>query len=148
MKNDGKRHIYINRLLYLAGEVAKEKTKRFDFGHYVGADWRGDPKLSCGTIRCAIGLASTLPRFRRLGLELRFWHLIRTVFPYIKGRANPVIGVPEIFGLSLEEYNALFVPSNAPNYLDGEATAKEVAAQIRDFVEAAKEGEEASWLEA
>jgi len=142
------RKVYIDRLLYLAREVAKEKYVRWYFGTYAGHDWKGDPKMSCGTNRCAIGLASTLPRFRRIGLELRrtrdnSWMSIR---PAIRGCPIIMRGVPEIFGLKSDEYDALFAPDSAPNYLPDDATAKEVADQIRSFVKFARKGKEAEWM--
>ena len=144
------RKVYIDRLLYLAREVAKEeKGVRWYFGNYAGNDWKGDPKMSCGTNRCAIGLASTLPRFRRLGLELRksidnnVW---AGTLPAIRGCHVIMEGVPEIFGLDSEEYDALFTPNTRPNFLSNKATAKEVADQIRSFVKSARRGEEVDWM--
>lgn len=45
-------------------------SSRFDYGVWVGRDWQGDPELSCGTVACAGGWATTIPAFQAKGLSL------------------------------------------------------------------------------
>jgi hypothetical protein len=147
----------IKRLLYLAREVAKTKPDKkvrgrppFYFGTYANSNqWDGkNQKLSCGTTACAVGLASTLPTFRRLGLRLVLSELYG-VQPYVKGhRFNIFKQTPlyKLFGLIEGEYGALFVPDSPPSYLDGRSTAKQVADNIRSFCKAALKNEENAWM--
>lgn len=143
-----------NRLLKLADFLDKLPRERFDYGSWVGSDWKGKPDLSCGTTACALGWATTMPEFRRLGLRLT------------KGRPDPSNDVfdanmcvtlkqsharatldgsfkaaSKVFGLSEEESEYLFAPNADHPYDDygkwspgGEATPKEVARHIRRFV--------------
>ncbi len=151
----------IERLLYLAREVAKTKPDKsvggrppFYFGSYADFDkWDGkNQKLTCGTTGCAIGLASTLPKFRRLGLRLRKisndWG---TVQPYIKGGWNEddifsITDIADVLGLIDSEYCALFVPESQPTWLPEDSSPKEVADNIRSFCKAAKKNQEENWL--
>lgn len=58
------------RLLKLADFLEKLSRKRFDYSCWVGEDWEGKQDLSCGTTACALGWATTIPSFRRVGLRL------------------------------------------------------------------------------
>lgn len=62
--------IGLNRILKLAAFVEKTPAKRFNFATIVGDNWGGLPDLSCGTTACALGWATTMPLFRKLGLHL------------------------------------------------------------------------------
>lgn len=62
---------YKNRLLKLADFLETVPPKRFRFSSWVGDDWQGREDLSCGTTACAVGWASTIPAFRKLGLRLK-----------------------------------------------------------------------------
>lgn len=44
----------------LADFLEKLPKGRFDYGRWVGANWRGAADLSCGTTACAFGWAATL----------------------------------------------------------------------------------------
>jgi hypothetical protein len=63
--------VFKARLLKLADFLQTVKPSRFDMGSWVGEDWKGDLTLSCGTSACALGWATTIPSFRRLGLYLK-----------------------------------------------------------------------------
>lgn len=58
------------RLGLLTKELRVWPSEQFFFGEWVGDDWGGMPDLSCGTTGCAVGVASTMPVFRALGLRL------------------------------------------------------------------------------
>jgi len=152
----------IERLLYLAREVAKTRPDKkvgnrppFYFGSYADYDkWDGkNQQLTCGTSACAIGLASTLPIFRRLGLRLKKvsddW-VTTTVQPYIRGGANSYnqsyIDVAEKLGLDVEEYCALFTPDAPPSWFADNASPQDVARNIRSFCKAAKKNQEEQWM--
>jgi hypothetical protein len=138
MKKD---QIYRKRLLVLADFLKTVPKKRFDFKHWVGLDWAGDPKLTCGTTACALGWATTIPMFKRLGMYLGKAENYVEVGICLKG-----IGVDEdhfeeigmkIFGLRNEEMHLLFVPrmmGGNESSLGSDATAKDVARHIRKFV--------------
>ena len=58
------------RLLALANKLDTVPRKQFNICKWVGHDWKGKPDLSCGTVACAMGWATTMPLFRKLGLRL------------------------------------------------------------------------------
>ncbi len=149
-----------DRLLLLADFLERLPDKRFDYGHWIGNGWKGDPGLSCGTTACALGWATAIPEFQALGL-----------CAVKRPNGNITVGIkddldagqfhraPErageyVFGLADEsEFDELFVPDDhwdceersQGECIDceegkpcGQATAKQVAAHIRRFV-AAKE---------
>lgn len=130
-----------NRLNHLADFLDKLPKKRFDYSTWVGLEWQGKPNFSCGTTACALGWATTMPRFRRAGLHLRG----RT--PAVPAmRMDPVGAGSLFFGVTYDESRALFVGD--PLYGDGyvellrhldshtgsKATAAQVAARIRKFI--------------
>lgn len=104
------------RLLKLADFLDALPPERFDFGVWAGDDWKGAPDLSCGTTACALGWATTIPEFARLGLRL------------VKGRGRAhyvTIGrdhkedasysaAYKVFGVTTEEFEYLFLPSFPP----------------------------------
>jgi len=59
--------VHAKRLLKLADFLEKLPRKRFDYGNWIGDDWKGKADLSCGTTACALGWACAMPAFRRLG---------------------------------------------------------------------------------
>ena len=126
---------YKKRLLKLADFLEALPRKRFYFGAWVGADWKGAQDLSCGTKACALGWAATMPTFRRLGLCL-----VRAEYSggYVGLKCTDGIlrgsssAAREVFGLDLSEFEQLFAPSAL---LSPWATPRQVAKNIRDFVE-------------
>ncbi len=60
----------IRRILKLADYVEVQHPTKFDFSLVVGFDWKGAKDLSCGTTACALGFATTMPFFRKLGIYL------------------------------------------------------------------------------
>jgi hypothetical protein len=121
------------RLLKLAAFLEKLPPKRFDYGSFVGDSWQGKPDLSCGTTACAMGWAVAMPEFKRLGFVLgQSWG-----FPIVKNRQGHFIGFYDagttMFGLSNDDYDALFIPNSAAAE---KYSAKTVAKKIRAFVKA------------
>lgn len=56
-----------DRLLALAAFLEKLPRRRFNYETWLGADWDGQPDLSCGTTACAFGWACTIePNLRWL----------------------------------------------------------------------------------
>lgn len=128
------------RILMLADFVEKVKEERFDYHSWAGYEWAGDPKLSCGTTACALGWATTIPFFRRLGL-----HLVNTEdlgpWPYV-GRKKSGKALGELFGVNEYVYQALFIP-DCPDGIDtwdGDPTAKEWAEHARGIVDRLRKG--------
>jgi len=142
-----KDYVYKRRLLALADLLQKLPAKRFNYSSWVGDDWGGKSDLSCGTTACAFGWATTMPSLRRLGLVLHKVHQdISEVKLHKNGKyLEPDKAAREVFGLSYGEFEYLFVPYSGreltsyklpESYLGDRASAKEVAAHIRKFVEA------------
>jgi len=131
------------RLLKLARFLDKVPAKRFDYGSWTRGVGTVDPvyykaarlrlkgtKQECGTTGCALGWATAVPEFRKLGLYLTGFGTPEIQTP----RGNCVRGEDagvELFGLKYTEALDLFMPQNAG---EDRATAKYVARKIRKFV--------------
>lgn len=143
------KHVGNRRLLKLAALLEKLPRERFDYGVY--ADWKGAPDLSCGTTACAIGWATTMPEFRKLGLRLArtrtsnsFGSHVSVAVPRGGSNSDAPSAGTSIFSLDENEWDYLFMPDSAlydgrgyevrPEGPDNDATAKRVARHIRRFV--------------
>lgn len=150
--------------------MTKVPTGKFRFTSWVGLDWKGMTDLSCGASACAFGWATTIKTFQDLGLGL-----FRTDGGFVTVAMSKEAVVEnsstaaqkageELFGLSLQEFNYLFIPREAfdneddidESFLSEEllwqkekfgrfgcphsATAKDVAENIEHFI-AVKYGE-------
>jgi hypothetical protein len=132
---------YNDRLLKLADFLDTLPRKRFDFGCYVDTEtWKGKPDLSCGTKACAMGWATTMPFFRRLGLRLNEDGIVCLKDDLDKpgnffAEVDKIAG-DKLFGLTSVAYEFLFVPqgTSGVNPLQVDATPKQVAKHIRKFV--------------
>lgn len=147
---------HAKRLLALAGFLEKLPRKRFDYSRWVGFDWKRKADLSCGTPACALGWATTMPRFRKLGLRLG-GDGCDVPLPFLKGRAHLAVSEvgEEIFGLDYPEFRYLFCPDSSVGWqfrdshpelsppLDQAATPKQVAKHFRKFVTWKKQKEAA-----
>lgn len=142
------------RLLRLAEFLEKLPPKRFDFGSWVGVDWKDKPDLSCGTTACALGWATVaLPE---CGLELRrnggptgYAYVVLSSLPadveHISYQ-DTVDAAKSALGLTPKETELLFTPAEVAYDEDDEviddddgrlpdgSSAAEVAAHIRLFV--------------
>lgn len=146
------KNIYKNRLLLLASFLETLPEERFDYNHWVGKDWGGKSDLSCQTTACALGWATTIPELADAGLmlipspnsvrhggvvslrqEREFIEKELGLF-FAPNRAGEVV-----FDLDDYEFDFLFIPDGGSMFerkaLKSSATAKEVAAHIRFFVE-------------
>lgn len=142
-------HVFKKRLLKLADLLYKLPPKRFYYGSWVGEHWLGKPDLSCGTSACALGWATTVPSFRKLGLQLKARKHEKTLVT-LKGFTGrwwngPRYASEKVFGLNENEMEYLFVPESGialpeiglmEEGLGFHASAKEVAKHIRQFVKA------------
>lgn len=126
------RHVGNRRLLKLAAYLATIPGRRFDYWKWVGQDWKGKPDLSCGTRACALGWATTMPEFRRLGLSMVKEEPSPNGRPTLRGHPNlyPVNVAALLFGISLEEATYLFIPRGE----ELNATPLYVARKIERFV--------------
>jgi hypothetical protein len=91
--------------------------------------WRN----SCGTVACAVGWAASDPGFKRAGFSLRkhessIWGNLHV--PHY-GEVNHWTAVEKFFGLSREQAEYLFLHLSYSGY---DATPREVAERIRNFV--------------
>lgn len=119
------------RLLALARFLEKLPINRFSYNRWVGNDWRGKPDLSCGTTACAMGWATTMPRFRRLGLVMNSLGV-----PVLRDHWG-LEAAEKLFALTPKQAEFMFIPSRSyrQELSPGiSATASEVAAHIRRFV--------------
>ncbi len=122
-------HVYRKRLLKVADVTDEAAAKeRFYFGSYVGGKnefypgegWQGKANLSCGTSACAMGWATTVPAFRRLGLQMyrsykssSGFYSGRVCLKGSEGQADAdVLAGEKLFGISRTEYYSLFIPSS------------------------------------
>lgn len=144
------------RLLKLAKFLERLPKKRFDFGQWVGDDWKGKKDLSCGTTACALGWATAIPSFRKAGLRLKsygFTSYPRGGYVTLKGHDNSLSSeeaAAQVFGITENEATYLFNPDMDSQGLDdalaerlslhdappSDASAKQVAKHIRRFVKA------------
>jgi hypothetical protein len=131
------------RLLLLADFLEELPPGRFDYAQWAGMDWQGKEDLSCGTSACALGWATTMPVFRRLGLRL-----VKNAYGLgavcMAGQDTVTAGIDtsfnaaaEVFKLDDEEAEFLFGPER--DYCGDEspredALPSDVAAHIRAFV--------------
>jgi hypothetical protein len=124
---------------FLCTKVPKD---RFDYGHWVGAHWKGKADLSCGTSACAAGWATTIPEFRRRGLNLV--HDANQMHDDYGGHVvfydgyvyrSGISAVARFFGLDFEDARMLF----APHYGEPTHSAEFVADKIDHFIESRKE---------
>lgn len=138
-----KSHVYKKRLLKLADFLDKLPKKRFLYEKWVGDDWKGKKDLSCGTTACALGWATTIPLFQKLGIHLGPWfngqQLINAPLMKGKEKSSPEEVGWEIFGLSAWDYSFVFIPNRENldygfSSPDEDATPKQVATHIRKFV--------------
>jgi len=146
------------RLLKLADLLDALPDERFVFKHWVDPEtYEGKPDLSCGTTACAFGWATTVPAFRKLGLRLQRPGADMSPAPCMLGdngevvrKKYPLGGVwyedaadraaEAIFHIGPLGTAKLFLPDYYGDYdgLPGTATRKEVAANIRAFVNSAE----------
>lgn len=128
--------VHARRLLKLADFLDTLSEDRFDFGTWVGCGWEpGEDLVSCGTTACALGWATAIPEFQKLGLRMKRapdgWN-----HPGIARHRGDADRQSErasevVFGLSPKEHDFLFQPGFA---LHSTATKAQVAKHIRKFV--------------
>lgn len=135
------------RLLATARFLRKLPPDRFDFGMWVGTDWRGMQDLSCGTTACAMGWTPQVPELKHLGLCILKNGNGDVGIGFTgeeNGISNPSTNLRtgcKVFGITYTQAHYLFIPnSQGENFEfsdaspDGDASAVEVAAHIERFV--------------
>lgn len=123
-----------NRLLKLADFLRKLPSKRFNYCVWVALNWVGKLDVSCDTTACALGWATAMPEFRRLGLYLnRTRQVSLRGYRVVDRRAiqPSVYAAAKLFGISVNQAMYLFVPDC--NELGFRASAKDVAKHIERF---------------
>lgn len=133
----------------LATLLEELPPERFDYFVWVGANWQGQRDLSCGTTACAAGWATTLPSYQARGLFLGqaeddfdlglniFSPMVQTV----EGEwLDQTEAMAHVLDIPQDEAELLFVPRTKDGDLgmeapESNASAKEVAAHIRRYIE-------------
>lgn len=88
-------------------------------------------RTECGTAACAIGEATHIPRFRKLGLRLKPRLTCDRLYPALR-KLRGWAAVQSFFGISFEVARYLFWGDSYPGYPSvGPAL---VAARIREYV--------------
>ena len=106
-------------IAYLKLLEAKLRTvaqEEFDMRTWCGSEWHpwgGKEDLSCGTVACALGHATTIPEFKKLGLRLvrrlaNHWAGWIELDQGIKGTSHGFSAGAELFGLSINQSEWLF----------------------------------------
>ena len=153
------------RLLKLADFLEALPAGKFDYRKWVGSSWDGEQlpePVKCNTTACAFGWATAIPEFKALGLVITKRKV--SDVPHValatdedeecEEFTRTERAGKEIFDLEPEEVMYLFVPGDYthdegdnydmdnplaeagyPDRPDEYASAKEVAAHIRQFVE-------------
>jgi hypothetical protein len=154
-----------SRLLMVADLLEKLHPSRFNYNVWVGRNWAGRPDLSCGTVACALGWATTIPALQEVGLKLvsgkdsdgsTIGYVTAPGLPP-GGREGSIEAAMQVFFLTRLEALFLFTPNspspetlftpNSPSPENGThklgvrspgylASPAWVARHIRDFVEA------------
>ena len=110
------------RLLKLAAKLRTVDKDHFRYSRWGGVNESGVPDV-CGTNGCAIGWASTMPEFRRLGLRLvsgsgakNDWD--QPTYPRLAGYETSGLegtwdeAAMHVFKLSKDEAQFLFLPND------------------------------------
>jgi hypothetical protein len=113
--------------------LEKLPAGKFDYGIWVDTKtWKGMTDLSCGTTACALGWATAIPEFQKLGLYMNFDGI-----PKLIGRGQNAEGWRAgyeagavVFGLAEEEADYIFYPEGN----EVEMTAQQVAQRIKTFL--------------
>ena len=108
--------IGLNRILKLADFVEQRPRARFDFSIIVGDDWKLDTNWSCGTSGCALGWATVMPLFRKLGLHIDEASRQVVLAESYSGYASWEDIGEQIFGVNLKVMYALFQPNDFGEY--------------------------------
>lgn len=120
------------RLRKLTDLLDTVPDERFDYVRWVGSNWQGKSDLSCGTTACALGWATTIPAFRKLGLRLLFdgFEGVHNIVNINKPDECDTFKVAsDLFRISYEDSVSLF----APGVGEGHFTARQVAKKIRNY---------------
>lgn len=146
--------IGLSRLETLAAFLEALPPGRFDYGHWVGEDWKGKPDLSCGTTACAFGWTTAIPAFREAGLHLAYNEdtdvkailFSGQILPENDWAANTLTfsNAARFFEVTDDEAIFLFRPFEQHDDYDwfsplSSASASDVAWHIRKFVTTKKE---------
>ncbi len=138
------RKIGNSRLLKLAAFLRLLPPEKFNLSYWVsdeaGSLYGGEEVnlRSCGTKACAMGWATAMPLFRRLGLVFHSGNLADPAIVAIEREDlkyscyQPMAVAQHLFAISHVEADLLF----APGVQDFEATSLEVAGFIERFVRA------------
>ncbi len=137
--------VHKERLLALADYLTLVPREKFSYASWMSSkrpnfyESKDSNPRSCGSYACALGWATTMKQFQRLGLTMLIHPTSRVRFPSLID-ADPedtergsTRASAKIFGLTHWQHRYLFVPGYAS--LSCGATALRVAQHIRDFVE-------------
>ena len=150
--------IHFDRLLKLADFLDTVPPEKFDFDVWCNGG-RGEvggrvevPDLNvCGTTACALGWATAIPEFQKLGIKL---DMCSSQFPCVTtlsdsrkrdSWSNALAAARDVFGLGAEDVSELFTSEGYHEYYDDvehgwdyeypDLSVKDVATHIRQWVE-------------
>lgn len=135
-----KPHVSKNRLETLATFLDALPPKRFNFALFGTGILKNEPQ--CKATGCALGWATAMPQFQRLGLySIVEGDDMTVVMKTAEGSVEDFEAAMELFGLSELEAEVLFHPNTSAS-VGGEwlvapsvsATPKRIAAHIRKFI--------------
>ena len=125
------------RLRILKDFLNELDDKNFNFGFYIS---KYDPEHSCNTVACAVGWCPTV--------FPKHWKVSINLYPVLvsmeKGLwAEIMLSAIKFFRLNKSQFNHLFVPGlqnhrYGGEFLDHNATPKQVASNIEAFLESTK----------
>lgn len=129
----------IQRIEILADYMETVPDEKFDFSHWGDENFKDG--VTCGTTGCAIGHATTMPYFTKLGLHLtRHLGIVLPCYVNKKGEEERDLkGIQKVFGGSMALMRELFIPEVGPDSLTGRCTPQEWADQARKIVKRLRE---------
>lgn len=132
-------HVGKARLLALADFLSTIPKKKFDFSSFANVVSVQELQKECSSTGCALGWATAMPRFKRLGLTFSqgSFGQCQVVLPDPGRQALLNFeAASAIFGIDVREARYLFCPEDdcEDGALAADSSPKEVAKHIRKFV--------------
>ena len=132
-------------IVYLKLLEAKLRTvsqDQFDMNTWCGSaahPWEGKEDLSCGTVACALGHATTIPEFKALGLRLVIDDA-NSGMGFIKyGYLTSYLAAAKLFDITVDQSMHLFSGVSYRTYekdtwIDNAVTSNMVADRILEMI--------------
>lgn len=120
-------------LIELANYLDTVPENRFNYATWTSNDWNKDPH-TCGTTACALGWATQIPSFKKLGLRFTPYGNVSTSMTAdgYESAGDPTEVAAGIFEITIRDAHYLFNPYT--NWLGVRSSPARVADHIRRFV--------------